>query len=274
MRSAVRVILMLAALLAGAAPALRADDGYGLWLRYRPVSDAARLAEYRAALSQLVVEGDSPTLRAARDELARGLSGLLGREVAAGRRAGGDGAVIVGTPASSPLIAALPLARELRRAGEEGYVVRATTVGGRRAVVVAANRDAGALYGAFALLRHLQTHGSLRGLALADAPRIRRRVLNHWDNLDRTVERGYAGFSLWDWHKLPDYLRSPLHATTRAPTRRWASTAPCSPTSTPTPWCSPPSTWPRSPRWRACSGPTGSACISPRASAPPSRSAG
>ena len=31
-------------------------------------------------------------------------------------------------------------------------------------------------------------------------------MLNHWDNLDRTVERGYAGFSLWDWHKLPDYL--------------------------------------------------------------------
>ncbi len=37
------------------------------------------------------------------------------------------------------------------------------------------------------------------------APRIRHRVLDHWDNLDRTVERGYAGFSLWDWHKLPDY---------------------------------------------------------------------
>ncbi|MCB0745411.1 MAG: alpha-glucuronidase, partial [Ignavibacteriae bacterium] len=32
------------------------------------------------------------------------------------------------------------------------------------------------------------------------------RVLNHWDNLDRTVERGYAGFSIWDWHKLPDYI--------------------------------------------------------------------
>ncbi len=31
-------------------------------------------------------------------------------------------------------------------------------------------------------------------------------MLNHWDNLDRTVERGYSGFSLWDWHKLPDYL--------------------------------------------------------------------
>jgi alpha-glucuronidase len=37
-------------------------------------------------------------------------------------------------------------------------------------------------------------------------PRIRHRILDHWDNLDRTVERGYAGESIWDWHKLPDYL--------------------------------------------------------------------
>src|SRR5690606_4301520 len=43
-------------------------------------------------------------------------------------------------------------------------------------------------------------------LHVVSAPRIRLRMLNHWDNLDRTVERGYAGFSLWDWHKLPDYL--------------------------------------------------------------------
>jgi len=31
-------------------------------------------------------------------------------------------------------------------------------------------------------------------------------MLNHWDNLDRIVERGYAGFSIWDWHKLPCYV--------------------------------------------------------------------
>ena len=37
-------------------------------------------------------------------------------------------------------------------------------------------------------------------------PHIQLRVLDHWDNLDRTVERGYAGQSLWDWHKLPDYI--------------------------------------------------------------------
>ena len=46
----------------------------------------------------------------------------------------------------------------------------------------------------------------LQNLSLQQAPRIKHRILNHWDNLDRTVERGYAGFSLWDWHKLPDYI--------------------------------------------------------------------
>ncbi len=37
-------------------------------------------------------------------------------------------------------------------------------------------------------------------------PRLQLRILNHWDNLDGTVERGYAGASIWDWHKLPDYI--------------------------------------------------------------------
>ena len=41
------------------------------------------------------------------------------------------------------------------------------------------------------------------GLALSGAPKIKRRLLNHWDNLDGTVERGYAGRSLWNWSALP-----------------------------------------------------------------------
>ena len=31
-------------------------------------------------------------------------------------------------------------------------------------------------------------------------------MLNHWDNLNRTVERGYAGISIWNWQKLPGYI--------------------------------------------------------------------
>ncbi len=53
------------------------------------------------------------------------------------------------------------------------------------------------LRGSFALLRHLQMHRPVQGLALSSAPKIKRRLLNHWDNMDGTVERGYAGRSLW-----------------------------------------------------------------------------
>jgi alpha-glucuronidase len=182
------------------------EDGYDLWLRYRLISNPSSLADYRATIARLVVDGNSPTLRAARDELSTGLQGLLGRRVPTDRRVRVDGSIVVGTPASSRIVAALPLAAELARVGREGFVIRTTTISGKRAIVVAANSDVGALYGAFRLLRQLQTNGSLRDLSISSAPRIQLRMLDHWDNLDRTVERGYAGESLWEWQRLPDSL--------------------------------------------------------------------
>lgn len=52
----------------------------------------------------------------------------------------------------------------------------------------------------------MQTNKSVKNLNIADSPKTNIRILNHWDNLDRTVERGYAGFSLWNWQKLPDFI--------------------------------------------------------------------
>ena len=74
------------------------------------------------------------------------------------------------------------------------------------ATVIAANSDAGVLYGAFHFLRLVQTRQPLTGLDIVSQPRTQIRVLDHWDNLDRHVERGYAGQSIWDWHKLPGWL--------------------------------------------------------------------
>ena len=182
----------------------RAEDGYELWLRYRLVSDATRLTEYRSAITSLVMPGTSPTLGVARDELTAGLAGLLGRAVPAAHEQTGAGALIAGTPASAPIIASLGLGSALRTVGAEGYVVRAVRVNDRPAIVIAANRDLGVLYGAFHFLRLLQTQRPLTGLNIASAPRIQLRMLDHWDNLDRSVERGYAGQSLWDWMVLPN----------------------------------------------------------------------
>ena len=195
-------LLLGAILLQGQSP-LRGEDGYELWLRYRVVGNAARLAEYRGAVRALEIDESTPTLRAAAEELRRGLGGLLGREVPSADNAVGAGLVIAGTPRSSATIAALALGPSLRRAGDEGYVIRRMPVRGRAAIVIAANTDVGVLHGAFALLRHLQVNAPLASLNEVSAPRISRRILDHWDNLDRTVERGYAGKSLWAWDSLP-----------------------------------------------------------------------
>jgi alpha-glucuronidase len=185
------------------APVASAEDGYDLWLRYRPV-EQPWADRYRAALTQLVAGSASPTLQVARSELQRGLQGLLGVTLAAADGVSQDGAVVVGTPRSSPLLAQLELS--LPASGSQGYAIRTATIGGHSALIVAAEDDVGVLYGVFHLLRLLQTRQPLERLEVHEAPAVRLRVLNHWDNLDRSVERGYAGQSIWDWHKLPGYL--------------------------------------------------------------------
>lgn len=201
-----RFLVALLLLVVGNAPGARADDGYELWLRYQRVAEPARLREYRGAIRYVVLGGDSPTMRAAHDELTLALRGLLGETLPSRTDVHANGALLVGTPASSRLIASLPLAAELRTAGREGYVLRRMTVHGRQAIVVAANTDVGALHGVFALLRELQTDASLSGLSVVSAPKIQLRILDHWDNLDGSVERGYAGSSLWQWADLPAHL--------------------------------------------------------------------
>lgn len=180
-----------------------AEDGYELWLRYHRLPNAQATA-LRVQATQLVLDAGTPTRAAARAEILRGLTGLLGAAPQPSDRVTIDGAIVAGTPASSPLIAKLNL--DLRDLGPEGFLIRSVTMEGHAATVVAANADVGVLYGAFRLLQRMQTGQSLQRLDLRDAPRDKVRVLNHWDNLDGHVERGYAGTSIWDWWKLPQYI--------------------------------------------------------------------
>jgi alpha-glucuronidase len=173
-----------------------AEDGYDLWLRYRPLAPAAA-AQVRAAVGTIRVEGaqNDPTLRVAEAELQRAFGAMLGTT-------GQGGTLLVGTPASSPAIAALHL--PLESLGREGYLLRSTTIAGKPATVVAANTAVGALYGSFALIQKIQTGADPAKLDISSAPKLKLRIIAHWDRLDRTIERGYAGFSLWDWWNLPD----------------------------------------------------------------------
>ncbi len=83
--------------------------------------------------------------------------------------------------------------------GREGYRLAIAA----DSIEVSAASDAGLLYAAYALLRR-QSMGALTEGIIEERPAIALRLLNHWDNLDGTIERGYAGQSLWEWQQLPD----------------------------------------------------------------------
>jgi alpha-glucuronidase len=188
---------------------LSPEDGYRLWLRYAPPGEAA--AAYRRTISQIVVEGDSPTSAIIRNELSSGIASMLGSSVPAVRQGLGDGAVVVGTPKGSAAVRGLGWAAELAKLGPEGFVIRHASITNHPAIVIASDGDGGALYGAFHFLRLMQTGQPIDRLNVSERPKVQLRMLNHWDNLDGTIERGYAGRSLWQWSELPGTI-SPRYA--------------------------------------------------------------
>ena len=191
---------------------VRAESGYDLWLRYPAIPDTTVRAAYRQGANAVVAPSRSPTGEVIAAELLRGLSGLLGSPVARVDRVAGAGAIVAATPSTSPIVAALGWSDALARVGDEGYVIRTATVAGVPVTVVASTGEAGVLYGVFHLLRLIQTGEPIAHVDVAERPRIARRLLNHWDNLDGSIERGYAGRSFWWPEQVPariaDYARA------------------------------------------------------------------
>ena len=214
-RSYTGLIACLTAVMFFAGGSARAEDGYRLWLRYDPLPKPM-IGLYRPHLTSIVVQGSSATLDAIRTELSQGCTGLLGSSIPLAEKVDRDGALIVGTPKSSPLIAGLRWKQQLDSLGPEGYRIRSVKLGGRSLTVIASNGEIGALYGVFHFLRLVQTLQSINKLDVSEKPRLQLRLLNHWDNLDGSIERGYAGESLWDWKALPERVDPRLRDYARA----------------------------------------------------------
>jgi alpha-glucuronidase len=141
------------------AVAAQAESGHDAWLRYSS-SGAAPV---------ITVVGQSALLESARLELARGF------------RTPKAQAIVLGGPAAN--------------LKPDGYQLK--TVDGK--IVITGADDRGVLYGAFALLRKIALGESVARLDEKSEPRVAMRWVNHWDNLDGSIERGYGGRSIfWD----------------------------------------------------------------------------
>lgn len=156
---------------------LRADDGYRLWLKFDKSPYAKK---YQSLQHQVRSEfPNNEVIETAKKELTNGLNGLLGHS---------------GAPSGSVQL----VFKKNDQIANQGYRINVQ----EKQVSIEASQSNGILYGAFGLLRQIQQGETLHNET--SLPKIQLRMLNHWDNVLGTIERGYAGSSLWKWYELPE----------------------------------------------------------------------
>lgn len=182
-------VLVLATAGAAAPRRALAATGAEAWLAYPHAPARATLAARVPPI--LVVLGDDLVVRTAGDELAAGLERLIGRAPRRSNAVTGEPAVVVGT------IAALQRVRPGLAGpsldGDAFWVARRAD----GIVIVSGATPRGVLYGAFGLLRRVALGDVPLTLDEVQRPSAPLRWVNQWDNLDGTIERGYAGRSIF-----------------------------------------------------------------------------
>ncbi|MCU4972298.1 alpha-glucuronidase [Halobacteria archaeon AArc-m2/3/4] len=183
-------------------------DSYdSCWLRYEPVDDEELLSSYRDRCEHVYASDSAPELGVVREELNRGLEGLLGRAPHLWNHPprSADGFLAIGLPDEMRPISETVDTDAVRSLDEDGYRIRSVTWEGVDCTVITAPTDSGLVYGTFHLLRLMSTGQPIDDLDIVEEPANANRLINHWDNPFRgKVERGYAGPSIFDWERLPD----------------------------------------------------------------------
>ncbi|MBK6825623.1 MAG: alpha-glucuronidase [Chitinophagaceae bacterium] len=185
-----------------------AENGYELWLRYRPLPLASQQA-YRPYFRKIFIQPGNASATAIKNELSIAIPALLGIQPVfySDAAMAGNSGLYINTDAGFHTAITQNNNTRLKETGTEGFYLYAGKNKKQQAVLsILSQSDKGSLYAVFHLLRMMQNQQAIQQLNLLSVPKLQLRLLNHWDNLNRSVERGYAGLSLWNWHTLPGYI--------------------------------------------------------------------
>lgn len=191
---------------------------YDCWLGYQ-MTGRDLSAEAAELLSRVAVTGASAVLRTALDELVHGLSALTGTVpavVSAGETR--PHALIAGPGSAEAAEALASMARPSSAEGTEGTEAEVMAITARAMpgkVVLSGDTEAACLHAVFAFLRRLRAGEDITSVHAAESTSNKLRMVSHWDNLDGTIERGYAGKSIFfadgevirDLGRIRDYAR-------------------------------------------------------------------
>lgn len=194
---------------------LEQENSYNCWLQYKQIDDQRWRDHYLPYCLNLAFIGESSILESASNEMAYGIESMLEEEPTISTALSNDSTIILGTYENIKLEDYDIPSNALEKLNEDGYLIKSVNQGKRERIVVIGKSDKGVLYGSFHLLRFIQTRKPIDNLNLADAPKNQIRMLNQWDNMDGSIERGYSGESIFynnntfteDLNRIRDYAR-------------------------------------------------------------------
>jgi alpha-glucuronidase len=185
-------------------------ESYAAWLQYKNIDDQTLVNEYKQWCGRISILGASAVIESAKKELLLGISSMLEIEPDC---------------SSEPMQASLVLAAntsivdlvdvDFDQLNDDGYVIKTVTSGGKDTIFLVGKNDSGVLYATFHLLRLMQNRENLQQLDILENPKNQLRMLNQWDNMDGSIERGYAGNSIFykenefsdELNRIEDYAR-------------------------------------------------------------------
>ncbi len=169
-----------------------AENGHEAWLRYAPLPVAAQPQDLPDSIV-LLASPPTPVVESARKELLRGVQSMFGRILRIETQVSAQQPSIVLGTIAQVAEAGFP---KIAKLNADGFQIGFLSLNGTRHLVVAAADDRGLLYGTFELLRRISLRQSIAS-TVRQEPYAPLRWLNHWDNLDGTIERGYGGPSIF-----------------------------------------------------------------------------
>lgn len=176
---------------------------YACWLNYDLI-EGAKKDQYAGQFQTVAVRGSRLLNSAIEEELLRGIGGLLGQKPRVLEDDKEKAALLLSVDANLD-----------NPSHSEGFRISVQADQGLLKTTISSPSERGLLYGTFAFLRSLQLGEVEAGFELIDFPRNPLRIINHWDNIDGSIERGYAGNSIFfkdnslveDQDRIRDYAR-------------------------------------------------------------------
>src|SRR5690625_2586210 len=188
---------------------------YRAWLQYSEIEEKDLLDEYCALFSSVGVARNTIITNSAIQELTLGVKSMFDAEPSVNFNSLQSASVILGTHYDIRLEDYGISSEIFKKLNDEGFLIKTVYNNGKQQILLIGKTDKGILYATYHLLRIMQCKKPLGSLDIVDEPQNQFRMINQWDNIDGTVERGYSGNSIFyyenefsdDLDRIKDYAR-------------------------------------------------------------------